>query len=218
MIGGDAFDDPRAGVVESLGGTPSGTGRPPASPVRALLPPRAGRYVGALDTAADRGFERLRGSALADGVFYGASAVADFSILWHAVATLRALGGERQRREARRLTTALALESVLVNGLVKALFRRTRPVVEEERSRWLRQPRSSSFPSGHASAGFLAATLLTDGRRAGAPLWYGLATVVAASRVHVRIHHASDVVAGAVVGASLGHLARRLWPVPPVSG
>ncbi len=84
---------------------------------------------------------------------------------------------------------------------------------DQERVHTIRRPRSSSFPSGHATSGFMAATLLVDGRHRRAPLWYAIATVVAASRVHVRIHHGSDVVAGAAIGVGLGALARRLWPL-----
>jgi undecaprenyl-diphosphatase len=40
-----------------------------------------------------------------------------------------------------------------------------------------------------------------------------LAALVAASRVHVRIHHPSDVVGGAVIGASLGTVIRERWPL-----
>jgi len=47
-----------------------------------------------------------------------------------------------------------------------------------------------------------------DGKRS-APLWWTLASVVAVSRAYVRIHHASDVVAGAVVGVGLGAIAIR---------
>jgi undecaprenyl-diphosphatase len=61
----------------------------------------------------------------------------------------------------------------------------------------------------------MAATLLADGRRRHLPLWYSVAGVVAASRVHVRIHHGSDVVAGAVIGVGTGALVRRLWPLRP---
>jgi membrane-associated phospholipid phosphatase len=45
------------------------------------------------------------------------------------------------------------------------------------------------------------------------PLYYAAATIVAASRVHVRIHHASDVAGGIVLGIALGELARRLVPL-----
>jgi undecaprenyl-diphosphatase len=45
------------------------------------------------------------------------------------------------------------------------------------------------------------------------PLYYAIAVVVAASRVHVRIHHASDVIGGAAIGILLGELTRLLVPV-----
>jgi undecaprenyl-diphosphatase len=112
-----------------------------------------------------------------------------------------------------RLSAVLGLESLLVNGGIKRLVRRTRPVFTGERPHRLRRPRTSSFPSGHASSAFCAATLLSEGRRTW-PAYYALATVVAASRVHVRIHHPTDVVAGAALGLALGHVARRAWVGP----
>jgi undecaprenyl-diphosphatase len=56
----------------------------------------------------------------------------------------------------------------------------------------------------------MAATLLSERSRV-KPLWYGLAGVVAASRIHVRIHHASDVVVGAGVGLLIGRVVRRIF-------
>jgi undecaprenyl-diphosphatase len=41
-----------------------------------------------------------------------------------------------------------------------------------------------------------------------------LAGLVAASRVYVRMHHASDVVAGIAFGLGLGLVARRVIPKP----
>jgi membrane-associated phospholipid phosphatase len=49
------------------------------------------------------------------------------------------------------------------------------------------------------------------------PVWYATASVVAFSRVHVRIHHTTDVVVGAAIGWGLGHLACRLVPLPEAS-
>jgi undecaprenyl-diphosphatase len=37
---------------------------------------------------------------------------------------------------------------------------------------------------------------------------------VAASRVYVGVHHASDVLAGAVLGAAMARTARKVWPFP----
>ncbi len=74
----------------------------------------------------------------------------------------------------------------------------------------VREPMTSSFPSGHSSAASFAATMLTawDGKRLGA-VWFTLAGIVGTSRAYVRIHHASDVVDGLVVGRLLGLIGRR---------
>jgi undecaprenyl-diphosphatase len=166
----------------------------------------------ALDTAVDKAWEPLRGNPNLDRLFYAASELADFSLLWHLTGTARGVVRRNGHREALRLSAALAAESALVNGAVKSAFRRERPVHDEERPHNLRQPLTSSFPSGHASAAFLAATLLAERSRI-RPLWYAAAGVVAASRVHVRIHHASDVVVGAGIGLALGRLIRKVLPL-----
>jgi undecaprenyl-diphosphatase len=49
-----------------------------------------------------------------------------------------------------------------------------------------------------------------------APVYAVLATMVGASRVHVRIHHPSDVVGGAAVGVALGIALRTWWPAGQV--
>ena len=106
----------------------------------------------------------------------------------------------------------MGIESALVNLGIKSLFKRTRPAHEGDRPLQLRQPRTSSFPSGHATSAFTAAALLSDRDRLW-PAYYGVAVVVAASRVYVRIHHASDVLAGVAVGVLLGQVGRRLAPL-----
>jgi undecaprenyl-diphosphatase len=163
--------------------------------------------VDALDDRIDGWWDALRGRPLVDRVFYTASEAADFSLLWHTAGVAQALL-RNDPRVAITLSAALGVESALVNGPIKSMFRRRRPIHETERPHQLRQPKTSSFPSGHASAAMVAATLLS--RRGGAPAWYALAGIVATSRVHVRIHHASDVAGGLVVGAALGAVARRV--------
>ncbi|HUJ66698.1 MAG TPA: phosphatase PAP2 family protein, partial [Acidimicrobiales bacterium] len=116
------------------------------------------------------------------------------------------------RRPLLRAAAGLGIESALVNGPVKWLFRRTRPVHHGPRPMPLRQPRTSSFPSGHATAAFFGAALLRDDDPIW-PLYYVISVIVAASRVHVRIHHASDVMGGIAIGVLLGEVTRRLVPV-----
>ena len=124
----------------------------------------------------------------------------------------KGLASGSAQREAVRLSAALIAESGIVNGILKSLFRRERPDHIEARPHVLRQPLTSSFPSGHASAAFLAATLLSE-RSKFKPLWYGLAGIVATSRIHVRIHHASDVIAGTLVGLGLSRIIKKFFPL-----
>jgi membrane-associated phospholipid phosphatase len=195
---------------------------PPGEAARALhLPGRIRDAVAEFDRRADKALDRWRGNPVADRVMYTATELGDFALIWHMLATARGLRSDRHAAEAVRASVILGVESALVNGVIKSFFRRTRPEWNQARAYRIRRPRSSSFPSGHASSAFTAAGVLAQGSPA-APLWYGLAAVVATSRSYVRIHHASDVVGGAVTGIALGRIARRVWPRPvdgnPFSG
>ena len=166
--------------------------------------------VDRFDLLVDRAFDQLRGKPAWDRIFYTASELGDHSLIWHLLGTAQGVVRPDGAARAVRLWTSLGVESALVNGGIKSLFRRSRPAFDGERPHHLRSPRTSSFPSGHASSAFLAAALLSQGSKA-KPVYYAAAVVVASSRVHVRIHHASDVVGGAVLGIALGKVATSVW-------
>ena len=170
-----------------------------------------GARVGQFDQWADDRLEGLRGNRVADSLFTSASHLGDFSLIWHIVGVCRAVTSTRRARQALTLSLVLGVESLLVNQGVKRLFRRRRPTVTGDERFQVRKPSTSSFPSGHATSAFVAATLLTQwGGKRYAPVWFAMAAVVASSRVYVRIHHASDVVGGALVGLGLGAIAKRV--------
>jgi undecaprenyl-diphosphatase len=170
--------------------------------------------VARFDDAVDSFFEaHLRGRPVLDRLMYAASAAGDHSAIWLALAALQGWRSGSGWRPLLRAGALLGAESVVVNGLVKLAFRRERPESAGSRPLPLRIPRTSSFPSGHASAAFFAAVLLGNGPPGLA--YYGLAVVVGSSRVYVKIHHASDVLAGAALGAALGKVARGV--VPPLA-
>jgi hypothetical protein len=79
-----------------------------------------------------------------------------------------------------------------------------------------------AFPSGHAAITFATATVIE--RHLGwrkSLLGYGIASYVAASRLHDNRHYLSDVIFGAAVGTIAGrtvvHHAADYWAVVPVS-
>jgi len=198
-------DHDTAGPVQTLA-----EALPP--PLLPPLPRGTRRRIAAFDEAVDRAFDHLRGNPVADRVFYSASALGDHSLVWLMLGAVRGLRSEHDWKAAVRVGVMLGAESALVNVGIKSLFRRTRPPWQDTGPLKLRKPLTSSFPSGHATSAFCAAGLLSDDD----PLWpayYALAAVVAASRVYVRVHHASDVIGGVPIGIALGRAGRRLLPL-----
>ena len=93
--------------------------------------------------------------------------------------------------------------AILSEGLVavaKQVGRRERPLREDGT-----RESGYSFPSGHATVTFAAATVLQQhlGYKAAIPT-YIVATYVAASRLHDNVHWTSDVVMGAALGVMIG--------------
>jgi undecaprenyl-diphosphatase len=170
--------------------------------------------VRAFDDRVDAWVERHRGPRL-DPLFFGLSSAADHGLLWIALGAIRsARSGDPA--PALRLAAAMGVESALTNGPVKACFRRIRPPHDPASPvpfgalpYGMHRPRTSAFPSGHATSAFTAATLLSRGTSAG-PLYFGLAALVASSRVYVRMHHPSDVLGGVALGLVLGQVLTRL--------
>ena len=171
----------------------------------------------AVDRAVDAAVSRVR-NPLLDAVVYPLSSAADHSLLWLAAAGVREATGRARPGTAVRLAAVLGVESAVTNLVLKSVFGRIRPLLDEPARTgplpWgLRRPVTSAFPSGHATAGFTTAMFLS--RADPGPPWYLIAGLVAFSRVYVRLHHTSDVVAGAALGVAFGLAARRFAPATP---
>ena len=146
-------------------------------------------------------------------MFYAASELGDFGLIWVLLGTVKGLRKSDDVAGAVRMVALMGGESVLVNGIIKSFFRRTRPPWEVERPLRVRRPLTSSFPSGHATSATSAAIILSKDDELW-PLYVAVAVVVASSRIYVKIHHASDVAAGVALGVVLGVIGRRLLPAP----
>jgi len=154
------------------------------------------------------------------------SNLADYGAVWALIAGSKSMRPGPRRRRAVRALAFSGFSSLGVNTAVKAAVGRQRPATgggppngsaggtgeqgAQHRSRLpVRDPSSTSFPSGHTLAAFCTALVLpeTGGEMAAAVTF---AAAVALSRVHLRAHHASDVVGGAVIGICIGACARRV--------
>ncbi len=118
------------------------------------------------------------------------SSLGEHGAIWLAIGLVGAAVDGRRRGEWLAAVRRVALAYV-VNQVLKVLIRRERPV--EKRTETMSD---LSFPSAHATTAFCGARMYA---RLGLPL-YPLALALAGSRLALRVHHPSDVAAGAVLG------------------
>jgi undecaprenyl-diphosphatase len=162
-------------------------------------------FIGRLPTTpADRWLRRL-------------STFANHGRLWLVIGVLLGVRKGPLRRGAIRGLGSMAVSSALVNVVLKRIFGRLRPDLENLQShrRLRREPGSLSFPSGHSSSAAAFVTgLAMESPLAGAAL-APVALGVGYSRVHVGVHYPGDVVAGLAVGGAVAAATQHWWRVRP---
>jgi undecaprenyl-diphosphatase len=122
---------------------------------------------------------------------------AGFTVL---VPVLLIVAGGAERGVGLAALAANGISNVAVQ-ILKRVVARPRPCDAFGRPLALvRLPDPFSFPSGHASASTALAVTLTAAHPWLGPVLVPLALLVAASRVTLRVHHPSDVVAGVLLG------------------
>jgi len=107
-------------------------------------------------------------------------------------------------REIGVLGTESLLDSLIVVGITKEIFRRNRPDEKNPGDFW---GGGTSFPSGHAIQIWTIASLLDHEykhKKIVGITAYSLAGIVSAARIAARKHFASDVVAGGTMGWFIG--------------
>jgi membrane-associated phospholipid phosphatase len=173
----------------------------PASPGSSFLT-RAARPAAALDSGVDRLLHPLRRPLVLRAV-EGFSHIGDAGAVW--LITLSVLG-RKDPKAALRAAAFLGIGTVIVNGPMKSLTKRSRPApLDPEAFR----PSGSSFPSGHSFSSWLVTMMLPTSSRLRLPA-ATVASAITTSRVFLRYHHTTDVLAGAALGAATGSLLRRL--------
>lgn len=95
---------------------------------------------------------------------------------------------------------ARSVDSVVTSSLAAEVLKKTTREQRPDGSG------HSSFPSGHATAAFAAATMQSEYHPIQTPAWMIGASLIAASRVKLHRHYVHDVVAGALLGAGTSEL------------
>ena len=128
--------------------------------------------------------------------------------LWYFIALMVLFFGGPERYAAIGAGGLAALLSVMLFQRLKRLTGRRRPCsVEPHCWATLLPPDQFSFPSGHTMTAFAITVSFTQFYPSLALALMFCALSIAISRIVLGMHFLSDVVAGAILGASLGYLA-----------
>ncbi|MBU2037474.1 phosphatase PAP2 family protein [Patescibacteria group bacterium] len=106
---------------------------------------------------------------------------------------------------------AVVLSRLVIVEIIRWLWGRPRPFIDQAVNSLIVHESTGSFPSGHAAFFFaLAMAVYLSNRRAGQWL-FGAAILISLARVYVGVHYPLDILAGAVVGLLAGWLAWRAY-------
>lgn len=104
------------------------------------------------------------------------------------------------------ILTVIATDQ-FVSTFIKDWVSRIRPCHTLENIRLLVNCGSGkSFPSAHAANNFAAAVVITFFYNKNRWIYFLIASLMAFSRVYIGVHYPLDVLAGAIIGASIGYI------------
>ncbi|MBK1812455.1 phosphatase PAP2 family protein [Clostridium sp. YIM B02505] len=125
----------------------------------------------------------------------------DSGVIWIAIA-LGLIISKKYRKSGFMLLMAIILGALFGEVIIKNIVQRGRPFTHVPGMELLiKKPNSYSFPSGHTTASFAAAGILSYCFRTYSVAFYLLAALIAFSRLYLYVHYPSDVLGGIVLGS-----------------
>ena len=144
-----------------------------------------------------------------DIFFPAVTSLSNHGEIW--IVTALVLLAVKRYRQGWSVASALILDLVSCNMILKPLIARIRPCVVNAAAELLvAVPTDYSFPSGHTAASFAAVSALYF---SGSPHWKGaavLASLISFSRLYLYVHWPSDILGGMVLGLVAGWLGARI--------
>lgn len=135
----------------------------------------------------------------------------DLGLIWIFLSILLLLN-KKTRYIGILVLGALALSTLLGEGILKNIIQRPRPYTDFPSILLLVDQSSTySFPSGHTITSFAAAYVLSRYLKKFAPLIWLLAMIIAFSRLYLFLHYPSDIVAGIILGLLCGKIIVYLY-------
>ena len=147
-----------------------------------------------------------------DAVMPFITGLGDQGILWILLGVLILFFQKGERATGAQVLVSLLFSLILCNLMLKNAVDRIRPCdLNTAVELLVARPGDPSFPSGHTSASFAAATVLLMNRWKGRWITLVVAALIAFSRLYLYVHFPTDVLGGLILGVFCGWLAVILW-------
>ncbi|MBO5343313.1 MAG: phosphatase PAP2 family protein [Ruminococcus sp.] len=130
----------------------------------------------------------------------------NLGIFWVAVALVISAKA-KYRKCSITMLIGLIIGVLIGNLVIKNAVRRDRPCwIVEVQDMLIANPQDFSFPSGHTLSSFCAAAILFHyDKKLGIPS-FGVAIMIAFSRLYLYVHFPTDIIGGAILGMLVASL------------
>lgn len=134
----------------------------------------------------------------------------DMGLVWILIVIILIVT-KKHRKVGWMVLVTLILGAILVDVIIKPIVARPRPFTDlKDFILLIKQPISYSFPSGHTTSSFGAATTIALNRRRYRVPAYALAALIAFSRMYLYVHYPTDIVVGCLIGVITGVIIKYI--------
>ena len=113
------------------------------------------------------------------------------------------------RMAAKAIISAVLARFILAE-IIRLIFPRPRPFVENSVNLLLKHSPTASFPSGHAAFYFAISTIIYSYNKKLGFFFFASSFLIVLARVFSGLHWPSDILAGAIVGIFSGWLINKI--------
>lgn len=141
------------------------------------------------------------------------TSLGNLGLVWIAISIIL-ISNKKNRTIGLMCISALILNTILGEGILKHLFQRQRPFVSMPAVHLLiSKPTSFSFPSGHTSSSFAVAGIIWSQLKKYRVHAVLLACLIAFSRLYLFVHYPSDILGGIAQGLICAKIVLNIYPI-----
>lgn len=146
-----------------------------------------------------------------DRIMFIITCMGNGGIVWILLSTYL-IYNNNYRMEGYMVMSSMIFTSIVGEGLIKHLFKRSRPYIKiNKRVLLISRPKTYSFPSGHAASSFAVAGIFILMNDDISIYITTLASLIAFSRVYLNVHYLTDVLTGIILGLLCSILVFNLF-------